>query len=114
MTLEEFYKAMLSELPALAEKSFYDHIEIDEGQELYPPFIFVHETNGTPFNADDTVYYIGVENVIDVYTADRSTEVRKQISDFLTGQSIGYSLTLDSFDDETMLYVDRFTIELDS
>lgn len=114
MTLEEFYSAMLAELPGLAEVAFYDHIEIDEGRELYPPFIVVHEVNGTPFNADDVVYYLGIENVIDVYTADRSPNVRSQICEFLKNLNISYTLTLDSFDESTMLYMDRFTIELDS
>lgn len=113
MTLETLFEKLIEQLPELAQKTFYDHLIIDEGAELYPPFLFVHETDGQPFNADDIVYYIGVENVIDLYTADRDPAIRRQISRFLDNLEIGYTLTLNEFDDETMLYVDRFTIELD-
>ena len=113
MSLEELYERLIEQLPDLAEKAFYDHIEVDEGDDLYPPFIIVHETNGTPFNADDRVYYLGIENVIDLYQADRDPAVRRQLCGFLDGLEIAYTLSLELFDDETMLFMDRFTIELD-
>lgn len=112
MTLTELYQAMLSALPDLAAVTFYDHIEVDEDQELYPPFIFVHEVNGNPFHADNRVYYLSIENRIDVYTADRSIEVRQEVTKFLTDLNIAFTLSMDDFDFETMLYVDHFTISL--
>lgn len=113
MTLEKLYEELTARLPELAQNAFYDHIVIDEGEEIYPPFLFVHETDGTPFNADDHVYYLGIDNVIDLYQAERSPDLRRQICRFLDDLGIAYTLTLEEFDDETMLYIDRFTIELD-
>lgn len=113
MTLAELYSAMLQELPELAERSFYDHITIDEGQELYPPFVFVHEVDSEPFNADNRVYWLGTDHRLDVYTADRDPEVRRAIQGFLDSLDIAYSLSFDDFDSDMMLYCDRFTIELD-
>ena len=49
MTLEELYTAMIEELPELAAQTFYDHIVIEEGEELAPPFIFFHEVDSAPF-----------------------------------------------------------------
>lgn len=113
MSLEELYTRLLEEYPELAERSFYDHIEVDEGQEIYPPFMFVHEVTGTPFHADDRTYWIGVENRIDLYTADRSTDLRKTIQGFLDGCGLAYTLDFDDFDAETLLYRDSFTVELE-
>lgn len=113
MTLEELYTAMLSEVPRLAEISYYDHIEIDEGQEIYPPIVFFHEVDGVPFMADNQVYWIGVEHRIDVYTSDRSGETRGQIASFLNSHDIPFTLTMDDFDQDTMLYIDRFDVTLD-
>lgn len=39
MTLAEVYTLMQSESPDLASISYYDHIEVDEGAEVFPPFI---------------------------------------------------------------------------
>lgn len=113
MSLEELYSKLLEDYPELAERSFYDHIEIDEGQELYPPFIFVHETAGNPFNADDQTYWIGIENRIDLYTADQSATFRNTIQEFLKSCELAYTLDPNEFDTETLLYRDTFTIELD-
>ena len=113
MTLEQLYAAMTSALPELAAVTFYDHIEVDEGHELYPPFIFFHEINGNPFHADCRVYYLSVENRIDVYTADRSIETRTAVCGFLDGLGLPYSLSLDNFDADTGLYMDSFTLTLD-
>lgn len=113
MSLEELYTRLLQEHPELAERSFYDHIEVDQGQEIYPPFMFVHEVTGTPFHADDRTYWIGVENRIDLYTADRSTDLRKTIQGFLDGCGLAYTLDFDDFDAETLLYRDSFTVELE-
>ena len=114
MTLEELYTAMLTALPDLAEASFYDHIEVDEGQEIFPPFIFVHEEAGDPFMADDQVYFLGIDNKIDVYTADRSTTVRNSIINFLNGLNLPFTLQLGEIDSDTMLYVDSFVVSLDN
>lgn len=113
MSLEKLYLKLLQDHPELAAVSFYDHIEIDEGQELYPPFIFVHETAGNPFNADDRTYWIGTENRLDLYSADRSPELRHTIKAFLDSCGLAYTLDPDDFDEETMLYRDSFTVELD-
>lgn len=113
MTLEDLYTAMLTELPDLAEKTFYDHITIDEGDELYPPFIFFHEVDGTPFNADDKVYYIGINHRIDVFTAEREIELRRRIQGFLDDHDLAYTVSFDDFDESMMLYRDSYTIELD-
>lgn len=113
MSLEELYLKLLEDLPELAAVSFYDHIEVDEGQELYPPFIFVHETAGNPFNADDHVYWIGTENRLDVYSANRDPALRRKIQGFLDSLSLAYTVELGTFDSDTLLYMDPFTIELE-
>lgn len=112
MTLEELYSALLIELPDLAASTYYDHIEIDEGDEIYPPFIFFHEVNGNPFFADNRTYYLSIENRIDVYTADRSIDTRRAVCSFLDGLGIGYTLSLDEFDADTGLYMDSFNLNL--
>ena len=113
MTLEELYTAMLTELPTLAAQTFYDHIVIEEGDELVPPFIFFHEVDGTPFNADNRVYYIGVSHRIDVYIAERDMDLRRQIQGFLDSHDLGYTISFDDFDESMMLYRDSYTVELD-
>ena len=113
MTLEELYTAMIEELPELAAQTFYDHIVIEEGEELAPPFIFFHEVDSAPFNADNIVYYIGIEHRIDVYNAERDIDLRRQIQGFLDSHDLGYTVSFDDFDESTMLYLYSFTIELD-
>lgn len=113
MTLEEFYQEMLTALPDLAAASYYDHLVVDQDGLIYPPFIFVHEVDSNPFNADDQVYWIGIENRIDVYTADRDTSIRRAIQNFLNSISISYTVSFDDFDPDLMLYRDSFTIELE-
>jgi len=41
MTLAEVYTLMQSESPDLGSISYYDHIEVDEGEEVFPPFIIL-------------------------------------------------------------------------
>jgi len=113
MSLEELYTQLLAAQPDIAEKTFYDHIETDEGEELYPPFIFVHQTAGNPFNADNRVYWIGIENRLDIYTADQDPSLRRTIQDFLDSLDLAYTVSFDNFDSELMLYRDSFTIELE-
>lgn len=113
MTLETLYSVMLATYPELAENTFYDHIDVPDGSEIYPPIILFHEVDGVPFNADDRTYWLGVSNRIDVFTADRSTEVRQHVRALLDELDIPYSLSFNDFDSETMLYQDSFTVTLD-
>lgn len=113
MTLTEVYQSMLSEFPDLAKISFYDHIEVDEGMEIYPPFIIFREIGGRPYHADNHVFYLTINNQISLYTSDRSPSLRTRIGDFLNRNSLPYTLDMDDYDPDTGLYVDNFNIFLE-
>ena len=113
MTIAEVYILMQSESPDLASISYYDHIEVDEGQEVFPPFIIFKEVGGRPFHADNHVYYLTIDNQIELYTADRNPEMRSLIIEFLNRHSLPFTLDMSDFDPDTGLYVDTFTISLE-
>lgn len=113
MTLTEVYQLMLQEESDLASMSYYDHIEVDEGAEVFPPFIIFKEVGGRPFHADDQVYYLTIDNEINLYTSDRSPLWRSRIIDFLNRHSLPFTLDMSDFDADTGLYVDTFNLILE-
>lgn len=111
MTLEEFGTKFVEHFPD--RNVFYDHIETDEDEELYPPIILIHETDGVPLHADNRTYWLGIENRIDVYTPDRNDTLRKEIMEFLDDVGIAYDVSFDEFDESLMLFSDSYILTLD-
>ena len=111
MTLETLFARFEERFPECAV--FYDHIETDENQEVYPPIVLIHETNGKPLHADNRTYWIGIENRIEVLQVERDVEFRKEIMDFLNENGISFDVSFDDFDDSLMLYQDSYYLDLD-
>lgn len=115
MTVEELFTRMLEEFPQLAtdNKIFFDHVEVQEGEEITPPYIVLTETNQDPFFADNTVYYMTIAHTIDVYTVLYDVELNGRISAFLNGCGVPFNVSTVEWQDDINAYLMSYSVELD-
>lgn len=114
MTIEQLYNAISQEFPTMANagKIFFDHIEVQDGQEITPPYIVLTEINLEPFHADNTVYYLSVAHTVDLYTAKYEARRANKIGELLTRNQIPYNSTVE-YMDEIDAYLTSFAVDLD-
>lgn len=115
MTVEQLFAQMLDAFPELAQdnKIFFDHVEVQEGEEITPPYVVLTETNQDPFYADNTVYYMTVRHTIDVYTVLYDVELINRVSGFLNGFEVPFNVSTVEWQDDIIAYLTSFEVELD-
>ena len=115
MTVEQLFAQMLESFPTLeqAGKIFFDHVEVQDGEEITPPYIVLTETNQDPFYADNTVYYMSIHHTIDLYTVLYDVELINRIGDFLNGLEIPFNVSTVEWQEDINAYLTEFEVELD-
>lgn len=101
MTVEQLFQQMIDAFPALAEagKIFFDHITVEDGDEITPPYIVLTETQSDPFFADNTTYYLTVANAINLYTAEYDVAIMQSIEEFLNVRKIPFTRNTEWLDE---------------
>lgn len=110
MTIETLYAEMLRKFPNTP--IFFDHIEVEDGQELAPPYIVLTEIRQDPFYADDTTYYLTVRHTIDLYTKRYDVTKIDKIEKFLRTKGITFETSVEWLDDVEM-YLSSIEVQLD-
>lgn len=115
MRVEELFTALLTEFPTLAEdgRIFYDHIEVQDGDELAPPYIVLTETEQDPFFADDTVFYLTIKHTIEIYTVLYDSVMLAKVERFLNGLKVPFTSNVEWLEDLSA-YCSTFEVELDN
>lgn len=111
MNLKTFYAAAKAEFKDISV--FYDHIDVEQQQGLYPPFLVIREVEFAPFHADNCNYWMAIQYELLAFTPTRSATLRKQIKDFLDKNGISYDLTPQGFDADSNLFTDQYTLGLE-
>lgn len=113
MNLEDFYSAAKTKFSAENIPVFYDHVVVEQQEELFPPFLVIREVEFSPFHADNRNYYMAIQYEMLAFSSMRSQSFRKMIKDFLEDLGISYDLTPQGFDSDSMLFTDQYTLELE-
>lgn len=112
-SLEGLYAAFVNRFPKLDKngKIFFDHIIVQEGDEVVPPYIVFRSESLNPFFADNCVYFATVNNFIDVYTETDGEGMHGQIEAVLASLDIPYTKTSD-WDDDLGMYLTEYSVTL--
>lgn len=115
MTVETLFEKMTAAFPTMAQngKIFFDHVTVEEGEEILPPYMVISETQKDPFFADNVAYYLTVEHEIDVYTAQYDVNLINRVAELLTENEIAFSLVSSSWLDDVGAYMTTFSVDLD-
>lgn len=115
MTVENLFSQMLDAFPDLAtdNKIFFDHVEVQEGEEITPPYVVLTETNQDPFYADNTVYYLTIAHTIDVYTVLYDAELNGRMAAFLNDCGVPFNVQTVEWQDDINAYLSSYSVELD-
>lgn len=112
-SLEGLYAAFVNRFPKLDRngKIFFDHIIVQEGDEVVPPYIVFRSESLNPFFADNCVYFATVNNFIDVYTETDGEGIHEQIEAVLASLDIPFSKTSD-WDNDLGMYLTEYSVTL--
>ena len=112
-SLESLYTAFVNRFPKLDRngKIFFDHIVVQEGDEVVPPYIVFRSESLNPFFADNCVYFATVNNFIDVYTEMETEGLHGQIEAVLASLDISFSKTTD-WDNDLGMYLTEYSVTL--
>ena len=112
-SLEGLYAAFVNRFPKLDRngKIFFDHIIVQEGDEVVPPYIVFRSESLNPFYADNCVYFATVNNFIDVYTKTDEEGIHGQIEAVLASLDIPFSKTSDG-DNDLGMYLTEYSVTL--
>lgn len=114
MTVEELFTTLLSEFPTLANdgKIFFDHILIQDGNELTPPYMVLTETEQDPFFADNTVFYLTIRHTLEVFTIDYDAALIDKVERVLNNNSVPFAVNVE-WRDDLDAYDSTFEVQLD-
>ena len=115
MTIDKFYSAFCTQFAELSEADsvFYDHIEVQEGQEVEPPYIVIKETPADPFFADNQTYYLTINDNLIAYTTSDFENLIDAIDEFLTNAEIPFSRESE-WNEDTWLYEHTYSLALNA
>jgi len=114
MTVEILFAKMLTAFPGMADdgKIFFDHIEVEEGHEITPPYTVLTEIQKDPFFADDTVYYLTIQHTVELYTATYDAVLIDKFERFFNRNNVPFSTSVE-WQDDLEMYDVTFNVELD-
>ena len=115
MTVEQLYTELVNGFQLLADtgKIFFDHIDVEDGNEVLPPYMVLTETEKDPFYADNKVFYMTIRHTLDVYTATYDEELINSVVEFLNELSLSFSVVPVEWLDDLGTYLTTFEIDLD-
>lgn len=112
MNLVEFYTAIKADR-SLNIPIFYDHIDVDQANEVTGDFLVIREVELAPFRADCINYYTAIKYELLAFSPMRNEQLRGNIKAFLQGHGISYDMTAQGFDADTMMFTDSYDLALD-
>lgn len=113
MNLAEFYTAIKADENLKDFTVFYDHIDVDQTQEITECFLLVRERELAPFKADCINYYTAIKYELLAFSPMRNEELRGYIKSFLLSCGLSYDMTPEGFDSDTFMYTDLYDLNLD-
>lgn len=113
MTIERLYQALCLKFPELAASGriFWDHIVVQENNEVLPPYIVMKRTETNPFYADDTAYYLTVNDQLIVFTDTYDSTLLDAVELFLKENAVTFT-SESKWDDGTFLWETSYTLAL--
>ena len=114
MTIEKLFHEMCDAFPTLVEdgKIFFDHIDVEDGEEITPDYIVLTETQTDPFYADNITYYLTILHAVNLYTSDYGAELSQSIEDFLTSRNIPFTKSVEWLE-EIACWFTSYGVDLD-
>lgn len=91
---------------------FYNHVVVEDGQELPVPYIVTNHETIDSFFADNQSYWIASANSVTLYVAKLSEKYLKMLDKFFGLRSIPFGKSV-SFDELTMVYSIVYDIQID-
>lgn len=115
MTLEALFQQMVNAFPTLADegKIFFDHVTVQDGDEVLPDYIVLTETQSDPFFADNQTYYLTVAHSVTLYTFDYNIELMQSIEEFLNARLIPFTRSVE-WSDEMAVYITVYGVNLEA
>lgn len=110
MTIIDLTSALISEFTNIPV--FYNHIVVEEGDEINPPYIVTNHDTINPFHADNKTYWSFTKNTVTLYVGKLSERYLKILDNFLDGQNIPFQKNI-TFDELEMLYAIEYDVSLD-
>lgn len=114
MTVEQLFTELLQAFPTMANagKIFFDHVDVQDGDEIGPPYMVVTETAQNPFYADDKTYYLTIRHTIDLYTVVYDAALIDKVEKFLNNNAVPFTVSVEYMDDLNA-YISTFEVQLD-
>ena len=112
MTIETL-TSMLTETLGESIPVFFHHVFITEGEELPPVYVVTAQTGVNPFRADNKNYYMSYLNTVTVCTATFDETILVQVEGILNNAGVPFERSTE-FDDDTLLYLTVYEVNLDS
>lgn len=110
-SLSELYSLIKNAENLQDVKSFFDHIELGQDDELQPPYIVITNTSEPAFFADDIVYYNALQGEV-IYLYKNFEDAHKEaIEELLNQNEIIFTITHE-FDEDLRLFVTRYAYEI--
>lgn len=110
MTIIDLTSKLIEEFPKVPV--FYNHVVVEEGQELNPPYIVTNSEGINPFHADNCNYYTFVRNTVDLYLGTLTEKTLLMLDKFFVKYGIRFDKN-ESFDEFAYLYQIEYVVYLD-
>lgn len=110
MTIIDLTTALTTAFPKIPV--FYNHIIVEDGDELNPPWIVTNHEDINPFFADNKTYWLGTRNTVTQYVAKLTETNLKRLDRFFDQNEIPFQKEI-NFDEMEMLYSIQYTVQLD-
>lgn len=110
-SLSELYSLIKNAENLQDVKSFFDHIELGQDDELQPPYIVITNTSEPAFFADDIVYYNALQGEVIYLYKNFEDEHKEAIEELLNQNEIIFTITHE-FDEDLRLFVTRYAYEI--
>lgn len=91
---------------------FYNHIVVEEGQELTPPYIVTNSEETSPFHADNCNYFSFVRNTVSLYVGKLTERNLQMLDKFFNARNIPFSKKT-TFDEFSYCYEIEYTVSLE-
>lgn len=110
-SLSDLYSAFKNAEKLQEVKSFFDHIELGQDEELHPPYIVITNTSEPAFFADDNVYYNALQGEVIYLYKNFEDSHKESIEEMLNQNEIVFTITHE-FDEDLRLFVTRYAYEI--
>lgn len=112
MTIEEL-TTLLTETLGDNIPVFFHHVFITEGEEIPPVYVVTDSVGVNPFRADNINYYMSYINTVTVCAASFDETVLNIIEGVFNSAGVPFERETE-YDDDTLLYMTIYEVNLDN